>query len=482
MATPVDAAPALLTGHRLTDTELGPYLQLRKQLQKYGRINKDREAAYEGSQKVRQLDIAIPPHLKDLGVVAGWAGTAIDVIEERLNWDSFTSSGDLMGLGEIYAANELDVEAPLAQLDALIAGTTFVSVGTGGDGEPEILVTAESPSDCTAIWDYRRRMEVAGLSRTVGPTGRVEMETLYLPGLTVSLERDDNGRMVVTDRDETNRDRIPIARLVNRARTSRKGGRSEMTGAVRYLTDAAVRTLLGMEVNREFYTTPQRWLMGADMSVFTDEDGNQVDAWAAVAGLMLSMPRPHDEETGEFGELPQVGQFTPAPPTPYIDQIRAYSMLLAAEVGIPASYLGYATDNPASADAIRAGETRLIQRSLRRQRGFTQGWRRVAYNALLWRDGKVDLDKLAKIAPNWDNPATPTPQAASDEASKLIGSGVLLPDSEVTYKRVGLTTIEQEILTSEKRRANARQMVADVAAARAGGNVIDLATRRAQQS
>ncbi len=427
---------------------------------------------------MRQLDIAIPPHLKDIGVVAGWAGTAIDVIEERLNWDSFTGSGDLMGLDEMYAANELDVEAPLAQLDALIAGTTFVTVGKGGDSEPEVLITAESPSDCTAIWDYRKRMETSALSRTVGPRGRVDMETLYLPGKTISLERTSDGRMVVVDRDETGRDRIPVARLVNRARTSRKGGRSELTGAVRYLTDAAVRTLLGMEVNREFYTTPQRWLMGADMSVFTDEDGNKVDAWAAIAGLMLSMPRPQDEETGEFGDLPQVGQFTPASPAPYIDQVRAYSMLLAAEVGIPASYLGYATDNPASADAIRAGETRLIQRSLRRQRGFTQGWRRVAYNALLWRDGKVDLDKLSKIVPNWDNPATPTPQAAADEATKLIGSGVLLPDSQVTYKRVGLTRTEQEQLTSEKRRARASKLVADLAAS---SNVIDLASRRGQQ-
>lgn len=423
----------------------------------------------------------MPPNLKDIGVVAGWAGTAIDVIEERLNWDGFTSSSDLMGLDEMYLANELDVEAPMAQLDALIAGTSFVTVGTGDTdaGEPEILITAESPSDCTTIWDYRRRMDTSGLSRTLGPTGRVEMETLYLPGMTVSLERGDDGRMRVVDRDETGRDRIPVSRLINRARTSRKGGRSEMTGAVRYLTDAAVRTLLGMEVNREFYTTPQRWLMGADMSVFTDEDGNQVSAWEAVAGHMLSMPRPFDEESQTYGELPEVGQFTAQPPTPYIEQVRAYSMLLAAEVGIPASYLGYATDNPASADAIRAGETRLIQRSLRRQRGFTRGWRNVAYNALLWRDGKVDLDKLSRIQPNWDNPATPTPQAAADEATKLISSGVLLPDSDITYGRVGLTAIEREKIKSEKRRARATQMVRDLAGA--NSNVIDLAARRGNQ-
>ena len=73
------------------------------------------------------------------------------------------------------------------------------------------------------------------------------------------------------------------------------------------------------------------------------------------------------------------------------------------------------------------------QRSLRRQRGFTQGWRQVAYNALLWRDGKVDLDKLARIQPNWDNPATPTPQAAADEAWTEVLT--LSPDADIPGMR-----------------------------------------------
>lgn len=469
---------------RLLEDERGPYLQLRRQLQQYGPVNQKLEGYYESSQKVRSLDIAIPPHLKDIGVAAGWGGTAIDVIEERLNWTEFVSAGDLMGLDEIYIDNDLDVEAPQAQLDALISGVSFVTVGAGDAdrGEPPILITPESPSDCTVIWDYRRRMIVAALSRTVSSRGRVDLETLYLPDKTISMERGTDGRMAVTDRDEHNKHHVPVARLVNRGRTSRRGGRSELTLAVRYYVDAAIRTLLGMEVNREFYTTPQRWLMGGDMSAFQDEDGNVSDAWSAIAGLMLAMPRPFDEETQQWGELPEVGQFTASAPTPYIEQVKAYAMLLAAEIGIPASYLGYATDNPASADAIRAGQDRLINRSLRRQRGFTQGWRAVAYNALLWRDGHVDLDKLKQISPDWTNPATPTPQAAADEATKLIGSGVLLPDSEVTYKRVGLSPIERAQLRSEKRRTAARQMVADVAAAAAGSNVIDLASRRAQQS
>jgi hypothetical protein len=456
------AAPALVRGNGLAVDELPIYSELRRRLDHYRKVNSVRQAYYEASQRIRHLDIAIPPHLQDIGVVCGWAGTAVDVIEERLNWDSWTSStGDLMGLDEVYEDNDLDVEAPLAQLDALLAGISYVTVGSGdtSNGEPDILVTPESPMDCTSMWDYRRRTNTAALSQTRDGAGRVQEETFYLPGLTIELTRNDNGRLVVTDRIETKRDRIPVSRLVNRARASRRGGRSEITPPVMYLTDAAIRTMLGMEINREFYTTPQRWMMGADMSVFTDENGDPTSPWEAIAGLMLAAPRPYDEETSTWGELPQVGQFTASPPTPYIDQVRAYSMQLAAEVGIPASYLGYATDNPASADAIRAGEARLITRSIRRQKGFTKGWREVAYNVLLWRDGKVDRASLMQIQPNWDSAATPTPQAAADEATKLVAAEILQPDSEVTQRRVGLTAVERQLVASENRKAKARALI-----------------------
>ena len=46
--------------------------------------------------------------------------------------------------------------------------------------------------------------------------------------------------------------------MPNRMRASDVSGRSEITPAVRYYTEAAVRTLTGMEVHREVYQAPQR--------------------------------------------------------------------------------------------------------------------------------------------------------------------------------------------------------------------------------
>lgn len=460
--------PAFNRLGNLSADEIVLYAQLRRQLRAYRPINARQLAYYEGSQRVRQLEIAVPPNLHDLQTVCGWPGTGIDVLNELLYWDGWNSTGgDLLGLDEVYAANDLNVEADRAQIESLVCGVGLVSVGTGDPdrGEPEILVTAESPSDCTVLWDTRSRRVVAALSQTVNERGSVVMETLYVLGSTITLERDAGGRMVVVERDDHGKPKIPVTPLFNRSRASRSGGRSELTRAVRYYTDAAVRTLLGMEINREFYTTPQRWLMGADMSMFTDEDGRQISQFEAVMGKMLAAPRPLDEETGEFGDIPTVGQFTPAPPTPYIEQVRHYSMMFAAEVGFPASYLGYATDNPASADAIRAGQTRLTNRSKRRQMGLTWGWRDVAYNILLWRDGAVDPAKFSPIAPNWVDPTISTPQAVADEVTKLVAAEVLLPDSPVTYDRLGLTQRQQAQLDSDKRRARGAKLATGLAAA-----------------
>src|SRR5699024_10091477 len=114
--------------------------------------------------------------------------------------------------------------------------------------------------------------------------------------------------------------------LPNRVRGSRDFGRSEITKAVRYYTDAAARTLLGLEVNREFYNAPQRVGLNVDDSMFEDENGQPVAPWTSIMGRIWNVP-PNEEGLPE----PKVTQFNPASPAPYIDQVQGYAKLLAGE-------------------------------------------------------------------------------------------------------------------------------------------------------
>lgn len=139
------------------------------------------------------------------------------------------------------------------------------------------------------------------------------------------------------------------------------------------------------------------------------------------------------------------------------------SQMVAAEAALPASYFGFVTANPSSADAIRQEEARLIKRAERRQLMFGRTWNEVGKLAILARDGRdADLSGFMNISSKWRDAATPTRSASADEAVKLITSGVLTPDSQVTYDRIGLSPQEQKQLANDKRRAQASQRIADI--------------------
>lgn len=440
----------LLVNSYPSDDELRLVNVMSNALVTYGVANREAVNRYEGSWAAPQFGISIPPSMSSLVTVAGWPGSVVDVLEERLDWLGWSSDGDDYGLSAVYSGNGLDVDSGMAHLDSLIFGTSFISVGSGDVGEPTPLVTPHSPQQMTGIWDSRRRLLSSACS-VVTENNQIVEATLYLPNETVTLSRRaPGGKWAVENRDRHRLGRVPVVQMPNRIRASRVEGRSEITKAVRYYSDAAMRTMLGLEVNREFYNSPQRVVLGADETMFKNADGTTVSPWSAIQGRVWAVPNDED------GNAPSVQQFSPASPAPYLDQIKGYAQLLAAEAGIPAAYLGFQTDNPASADAIRAGEARLVKRAERRQAIFGRAWLEVARLSLLVRDGSVPGDFDARISARWRDAATPTRSAAADEAVKLTqGDNPILPaDSTVTYDRIGLTPAEQRQVMADRRRSN----------------------------
>lgn len=433
----------------LSPDELRLVGALLKKLQYHDHKNDILERYYDGKQRLKDFNISIPPQLKTVESVVGWAGTTVQILEERLDFEGFIAP-DTLGLDTIYRANDLDVESGLSHIDALIYGTSFLMVGKGREGEADPLITVESPRRMTGIYDLRLRRLTSALS-VERDDSKLIMATLYLPDATVLIAFERNKPFEVS-RDQHNLGRVPVVALINNPRASDPSGRSEITSAVRSYTDSAMRTLLGAEVAREFYSAPQRYILGADPEAFQDADGNALDPWKTYQGRFLGMP------ANEDGQIPTVGQFNANDPRPYFDQVRAYATMLAAETAIPPSYLGFQTDNPASADAIRQMESRLVKRAERRQKQFGRAWMEVARLALLIRDGVIPAE-VASVRPSWRDASTPTRAAAADEAVKLISSGVLLPDSEVTYNRIGLSDTDKQVLRDEKARSNASSLV-----------------------
>lgn len=438
-------------------------------LARYETKNQVKEDYYEAKHKVTQLGLSVPPAFLNLQTTVGWAGTTVDVLKERLEWEGWTTdTGDDFGLREIYNENQLAVDSGKVLLDALIYGTAFLVVGSGFDGEPSPLITVESPRRMTGIWNARTRRLSAAVGVNEIENGHVVDVTLYLPNSNVHAVL-YNDAWYEVERSNHNYGRVLVVQIFNRTRASRQGGKSEITRAIRSHTDIGVRTLTGLEVSREFYAFPQRYLLGAAKDMFYNKDGSQrVTGWQATMSAFWATPDVLEDPTDKTSarHRPEIGQFPQGSPEPFLAILRSLAQMVAGEAGIPAHYFGFATDNPASADAIRAGEQRLIKQAEERQASFGAGFNEVGKLAILVRDGNLP-DGINGLQSKWRDPATPTQAASADAVTKLIGSGALDATSEIVLDKIGLSEQEKAQVLNERRRGSANKLVADIRAAAA---------------
>ena len=458
--------------------------KLENKVDSYRLINKLLKAYYEGNIWLNKIGFSVPPKMREFQTVVGWPAIIVDVIEERLKWkgwfdlsileeqpqevDNFDPNADPLDdipepvkvdasvqkfFDDVYLDNSLESEAPMVHLDALIFGCGFASVGTRDpdDLEKTPLVTTESTELTTGIYDPQKRRLTSGVVFRTDDDGNIVRGALMKLDETIYLRRlGVGGRWIVEDKDEHRLGRLPLVPFINRPMGSRRSGRSEITRPIRGYTDIGVRTILGMETNREFFSAPQRYVLGATEEDFLDEAGNKIPGWQSIVGRLWGIGRNED------GELPQVGQWDPAPSRPYLEQIQGLSQLVAADGAVPQTYLGFMSDNPASADSIRALESRLIKRSERRITSFGWSWGEVGRLAWMIENSTTDLPRLDT---DWGNPATPTMQADADWAIKLIAAKVLSPNSVIARNRLNFSKSEQAIIEQENRREEAKARV-----------------------
>jgi hypothetical protein len=250
----------------------------------------------------------------------------------------------------------------------------------------------------------------------------------------------------VFDRDIHNLGMVPVLRMANRQRTADRIGKSEITPEVMSITDAACRRLMGIEVGAEFFQAPQRYILGASEQAFQDAEGNPKGAWETYIGRVLALERDED------GNVPTVGQFAAHDPSGQTKIIDLYARIMSSQISVPPHMLGYTSDNPASADAIRSAEGALVKKAERRIRRFSATHRDAMRLALWFRDGEPP-PKERRIECVWRNPATPTIAAQTDAAVKMVQAGILPADGDVVLEMAGLTEDQRRRVAAERRRS-----------------------------
>ena len=405
---------------------------------------------YEGKQPLRymapQLEQELGPRITQL--VLNWPRLGVDAYESRLDVEGFRVAGEVQGsedLWQIWRANDLDEISQQAHLEALITGRSFVIVGPGED--PKIpLISVEHPSQVAVMRDPGTRRVTAAI-KSWADDDDVQNVTLYQPDVTRYYRKPKNEFELQRQVDH-GWGMVPVVPVVNRPRMLCPDGVSELADVVS-IADAANKMATDMMVSAEFHAMPRRAWFGMSEEDFADEHGNPISVWSRIAGREWATEHTQDEAG--------VVQFAEADLRNFHESIKLLAQLASQVLALPPHYMGFATTNPPSADAIRSAEAQLVKRCERKQTIFGGAWERVMQIAARIA-GVEDGRDLRLLETVWRNPATPTVAQKADAAVKLYSAGI--STLEQTREDVGYTPAQRQNMADEDRAALERDPLA----------------------
>ena len=369
----------------------------RKLAAKQSRVNL-RYNYYEMKNRVRDFNIVIPKEWTWLTACLGWTAKAVDSMADRLIFREF--GNDNFQLNQIFDMNSRDVLVDSTIRGACIASCCFIYISADEEGYPRMQ--AIDAYDATGIMDPITMMLSEGyavLDRDP-KTKRPILEAYFTA---------EDTWFIVDGKEQYN---IPnpapyplLVPVVHKPDARRPFGHSRISRACMELQQAALRTLKRSEVTAEFYSFPQKYVTGLN------QDAEMLEKWKATVSSFLQFDKDED------GDKPTLGQFQQSTTAPFMEQLRILASLFAGHTGLTLDDLGFAGENPSSAEAIKAAHEEMRLAGKAAQRSMGVGFLNAGYLAACVRDDYAYLRRQFYLTkPKWEPMFEP-------DASQLSGIG-----------------------------------------------------------
>lgn len=322
---------------------------------------------YEMKNVTRDFGISTPPDLRLWMGALGWCGRAVDSLADRLCFMGFDN--DVFDMNGVYDANNRDVLIDSAFLGAMISACDFIYITADKSGFP--LMRVIDGRHATGIIDPTTNMLREGYAVIeFDEWDRPVTEAYFLPGETWIYEKGVKEPYAVT-----NAAPYPLlVPVIYRPDAVRPFGHSRITRACMSIVGSAIRTAKRSEIAAEFYSYPQKYLLG------TDPEADMMEKWKATMASMIQVTKDED------GDKPTAGQFQQASMSPHTEQLRMFAGLFAGETGLTLDDLGFPSQNPSSSEAIKAAHETLRLTARKAQRTFGVGLLNAGYLAACVRD------------------------------------------------------------------------------------------------
>lgn len=338
---------------------------------------------YDMKSKMRKISALIPPEFRTLTYTLGWCAKAVDSVADRLTFDGFNH--DDFYLTQIFRMNSADVMCDSAVLSALISSCSFLYIDRDDAKYPTIQVI--DGLNATGVIDTTTNLLTEGYAVIErNDKGKPMLEAYFLPHKTLYYEAGKTEPVDVHSHEAPYPLLVP---MIYRPDAKRPFGHSRISRSCMDIQQSALRTMLRSEVGAEFYSVPQKWIVGLSQ----DSDFNN-----KAATLSTFMGFTNDED----GNHPTLGQFEQMSMAPHLEHMKMLASMFAGETGLTLDDLGFTTDNPASYDAIRASHETLRLTARKAQRTFGTGFLNAGYLAACLRDEQTyQRSAFRDIIPAW---------------------------------------------------------------------------------
>ena len=413
--------------------------------------NQLRYRYYNGKNVLKDFGISIPPQLLNVETVVGWPQKAVDAMAVRSRFDGFTAADPEVQslLDGISRRSRLNVKYRQAVQSALIHSCCFATVMVDDSGEPRIdLHSAETAA---ARWDEAAGRIAYGIAIERFEDGRPAEMALHAEDAVVFLRLNSYG-YYDWEVQPIDMGRPTMEALCYRPTYRRPFGQSRISRAVMSLTDSAVREALRTEISAEFFTSPQKYLLGADSDAFAKKT-----KWEAYIGNIFAVGR------DENGDMPSFGQLSQGSMQPHTDYMRSLAARFSGETNVPISTLGIIHDQPASAEAIYAASEPLIIEVEDFNDGAREALRTLACMAMA---AKLDVplagleERYTDFTPDFRNPAMPSVVSQTDAMVKIASVVPGFAGTDVFFEQIGFPEDMRRKAMSEIRRGQAVSAIA----------------------
>ena len=365
---------------------------------------------YEMTANAPEYSIVTPPELKIYyNATLGWCEKAVESLADRLVFREF--KGDQYGINDIFKYNNADIFFDSAVQSALISSCCFVYISKLKDSNTPRLEIIEGYKATGVIDPSTGLLKYGYAVLKEDQNKQAEIEAYFTPNETIYYYKENRD----PERIEHDAGQCLLVPIIYKPDAKRPFGRSRITKSCIYHQRYAKRTLERADVTAEFYSFPQKYILGTDKDL-------EIDTWKATISTLLDISK--DEKGGK----PSVGQFTTPSMEPFIDQLRMSASLFAGETGLTLDDLGFVSDNPSSVEAIMASHETLRLMARKAQRNFGVNFKNVGYVAKCLQDEfAYGRDEFVKLEAKWEPIFEPNASTMSTMGDAAIKTNKAIP-------------------------------------------------------